>query len=207
MRRGFLFAYIQVGFDANGHNLGINLFKTAFSPYILPLANPFKNAAQCIRCRRIRRTNHSGIDVCGRRNLRMTQSSRNRCCRDVCRNQQRRIGMAQTMKAARRQVMLPQEFRKPRRNLVRVKRFSVLLGEQQIVLYLLASFHHDFPLPISTHLDALPHLPLLIIPQQFYTVVAQPYAATAFFRFGIVENHSLVRDIRKVSVDCQHTGI
>ena len=83
MRRGFLFAYIQVGFDANGHNLGINLFKTAFSPYILPLANPFKNVAQRIRCRRIRRTNHSGIDVCGRRNLRMTQSSRNRRCRNM----------------------------------------------------------------------------------------------------------------------------
>ena len=163
MCRGFLFVCIQTLFDANGHNLGINLFKTAFSPYILPLANPFKNAAQCIRCRRIRRTNHSGIDVCGRRNLRMTQSSRNRCCRDVCRNQQRRIGMAQTMKAARRQVMLPQEFRKPRRNLVRVNRVSVLLSKQQVVLYPLASFHRDFPLPISTHLDALPHLPLLIV--------------------------------------------
>ena len=28
MRRGFLFAYIQVGFDANGHNLGIIASKT-----------------------------------------------------------------------------------------------------------------------------------------------------------------------------------
>ena len=93
MYRGFLFVCIQTYFDANGHNLGINLFKTALSPYILPLANPFKNVAQRIRCRRIGRMNHSGIDVCGRRNLRMTQSSRNCRCRDVCRNQQRRIGV------------------------------------------------------------------------------------------------------------------
>lgn len=51
VRRGFLFAYIQADFDANGHNLGINLFKTQFSADFLPLFDSVKDVAQSVgRC-------------------------------------------------------------------------------------------------------------------------------------------------------------
>ena len=60
MRRGSLPVFKLI-FDANGHNLGINLFETALSADFLTLFDSFKDTAQRIRCRCIRRTNHSRI--------------------------------------------------------------------------------------------------------------------------------------------------
>ena len=163
MRRGFLFACIQVDFDANGHNLGINLFETAFSADFLTLFDSFKDTAQRIRCRCIRRTNHSRINVFRCRYLCMAQTARNRRCRNMGRNQQRCIGVAQTMEAAGWQIMLPQKHREPRRNLVGVKRLAVGFGKQQIILDALAALYGDFPQPVCADFQTLPYLPLLII--------------------------------------------
>ena len=80
----------------------------------------------------------------------MPQAARNCSNGNMGGNQQRCIGVAQTMEPARRQTMLPQKHREPRRNFVGIKRLAVGFGKQQVISDALAALYGNFPLPVCT---------------------------------------------------------